>query len=666
MSDKIRIYKLAKDLDLDYKDILKEAKDLGIEAKSHASTVTPDEAEIISESLKEQEIVEDEEKETQDSSEEQEPEEETADKQEQDFDGEILNIKPGITTEELAEQISMDVDELIEKYGEKEIVITASQRVNPKDAKKVLKDLGYRVQVEEFAGSGEDIERTNYKPRAPVVTVMGHVDHGKTQLLDTIRNTKVVAGERGGITQHIGASKVKVDDKGEIVFIDTPGHEAFTAMRARGAQITDLVILVIAGDDGVMPQTVEAINHARAAGVPMIIAINKKDLPAYNAENVKTQLSQHNVLTEDWGGDIIAVEISAIENENIDELLEMVLLQAEMLELTAPVDGPARGLVIESELDKRMGPTGTVLVTEGTLRTKDAFICGSSPGKIKAMTDSSGQRVKEAPPSTPVKILGFDEFPNTGDTFEVVEDRTVARKLAEERKELLEKGKRTEKEGFTLEDFQKQVMADETKELKLVLKADVSGSLEAIKDAVRKLETDEVSLDIIHASVGGVTKKDIMLASASDAVIMGFNISASGSIKKEAEREGIQIRTYRVIYEIIEDIKKALEGLLEPEEKEVTLGRAQVKKIFNISGVGTIAGCKVISGVIKRSGSIRVLRDSRIVYEGELESLKRFQDDVSEVDEGYECGMSVENFNDIKTGDILESFEIRTRKRTLS
>ena len=662
MSDKVRIYELASRLDIDYKEILKEARELGIPAKSHASTVTLEESQIISESFKEQEIVEDK-KEAPDKEKDTVKAEK---KEEKEFTGEKVSINPGDTVQDLAGQINMDVDELIEKYNDKDIVVTANQRVNTENANKVLEGLGFRVKVDQFTGSKGDIKRQEYRSRAPVVTVMGHVDHGKTQLLDTIRNTNVVAGERGGITQHIGASKVKVKDRGEIVFIDTPGHEVFTAMRARGAQITDIVILIIAGDDGVMPQTVEAINHARAAEVPMIVAINKKDLPAYDAEKVKTQLTQHNVLTEDWGGDVIAVGISATQNDNVDELLEMVLLQSEMLELKAPVDGPARGLVIESEMDKRMGPTGTVLVTEGTLKTKDAFICGSVPGKIKAMTDSSGKRVKQAPPSTPVKILGFDEFPNTGDTFEVVEARTVARDIAEERKEQLAKGARTEKEGFTLEDFQKQLMADEAKELKLVLKADVSGSLEAIKDAVRKLKTEEVTLDIIHDSVGGVTKKDIMLSSASGAVIMGFNVSASGSIKKEAEREGIQIRTYRVIYEIIEDIKKALEGLLEPEEKEVTLGRAQVKKIFNVSGVGTVAGCKVISGVVQRSVSIRVLRDSRIVYEGDLDSLKRFKEDVSEVDEGYECGMKVESFNDIKTGDILESFKIETRKRTLS
>lgn len=578
MTNKIRIYKLAQDLDRDYKIILEEAKELGIKAKSHVSSVTEEEAGLIKESFKEQK---------------QEP-------------------KPEIKEEVQVEQIRRDII-----------------------------------------------------PRSPVVTVMGHVDHGKTQLLDTIRHTNVIARESGGITQHIGACKVDLEGKGSIVFIDTPGHEAFTAMRARGARITDIVVLVIAGDDGVMPQTIEAINHAKAADVPIIVAINKMDLPEFDAEKVRTQLSHHGILTENWGGDVIAIEISAKKNQHVDELLEMILLQAEMLELKAPIDGPVKGIVIETELDKQTGPTGTIVVTEGTLKIGDSFVCGTVSGKVKAMTDEASLRLKTASPSTPVRILGFEGLAMTGDILNVVEDKISAREIVGKRKLKIQKDEVSQSGQVTLEDLQKQLLGEENKELRIILKTDVTGSLEAIKDALIKLQIEEVALNIIHSGVGAVTRKDIMLASASNAIIISFNISTSGGIMKEAECEGVQIRNYRVIYEIIDDIKKSLEGMLEPEESEITLGQAEVKRIYIISGVGTIAGSNVINGQILRKAQVRVLRDSKIVYVGSLAALKRFKNDVAEVNQGYECGINIDNFNDVKVSDIIESFQLEKRKRTL-
>jgi len=690
MSKKVRIYELAGKLSLESKEVINEARELGIEVKSHSSTVTQEEAELIEESFKEQEKTgaevpkEKEAEKAEDKTKKPERPEKISDKQKIEKEAEIpaeekkpkhepkpvktakkVVVDPEMTVESLAELIEADTETLIEEFSEHGILLTPSRRIDTDDAVKVLNKMGYDASVSDIFGEPENITRKNFQLRPPVVTVMGHVDHGKTQLLDTIRHTNIIAKESGGITQHIGASKVTIKGKGSITFIDTPGHEAFTAMRARGAKITDLVILVVAADDGVMPQTVEAINHARAAGVPMIVAINKIDLPEADPEKVKTQLTRHGIVPEDWGGDIITVAVSAKEGTGVNDLLEMILLQSEMMELKAPVEGPAKGVVVESELDKFVGSTATVIITEGTLNTGDSFICGIAAGKVKAMTDDTGKRVKTAGPSEPVKILGFEDLCNAGDIFYVVKDRSQARDLSEKRKEALKKEVKLQPDKVTLEDLKKQLLGEENKELRIILKTDVTGSMEAIRDAIMKFETDEVALNIIHSDVGGITKKDIMLASASDAVIIGFNISAPGSVKKEAEKEGVQIRTYRIIYDILDDIKKALEGMLEPEEKEVVLGRAQIKKIFNITGTGTVAGCAVTEGIIRRSANIRVVRDSRIVYEGKLASLKRFKNDASEVASGYECGANVEGFNDIKEGDILESFEIQERKRSL-
>ncbi len=661
MSSKIRIYEIAKELGVENSEVIGEARELGIEVKSHSSTVTEEESELIKQGVAELQKGKDLKTKTQ-KKRKKAMEDSAAEKKK------TILIRENTEIEDIASQAELDKEIIVKKFKKAGFSFSSDKKLDIEEAALVLEELGYKVKIntaEKEKIKEVDEEKRKYKLRAPVVTVMGHVDHGKTQLLDTIRKTDVIKRESGGITQHIGASKVTVEGKGDIVFIDTPGHEAFTAMRARGAQVTDIVVLVVAADDGVMPQTVEAINHARSADVPVIVAINKMDLPDASAEKVRTQLSHNNIITEEYGGDVISVEISAKENKNIDEILEMIMLQAEMMELRAPVDGPAKGVVIESELDKRIGPTATVIITEGILNRGDAFICGMVAGKVKAMADSSNKRVKKAGPSTPVSILGFEDLPQTGDKLVVMEERTQARGIAQERRDEMQSAKPKQAEKITLEDLRKQLMGEEKKELNIILKTDMTGSMEAIKDSVMKLSTDEVKINVIHSGVGSVTKKDIMLASASDAVIIGFNISVPGSIKKEAEKEGIQIRKYRIIYDIIEDIKKALEGMLKPAEEEVSLGRAEVKKIFKISGVGTIAGCGVFNGVIRRNASARVIRDSRIIYEGNLAALKRFKKDVSEVASGYECGMNIENFNDIKVGDVIESYEIRERKRTL-
>ncbi|MGM0567642.1 MAG: translation initiation factor IF-2 [Elusimicrobiota bacterium] len=671
---KVRLYEISRDLNINSEEVVNEARELGLDVKSHASTVSEEEMELIKESIWEQnkadrpaekkpvpdketpagEAKEDVEEEVEES---EEPSEAATKK---------ISINENMSISELAETASLDIDEVIKAFKSENIIVTANQRVNTSHVKRVMKKLGYIVELEDIFETPQKVKRKNFKKRAPVVTVLGHVDHGKTHMLDTIRNANVIASESGGITQHIGAYKVKLPSKeDEITFIDTPGHEAFTAMRARGANITDIVILLVSGEDGVMPQTVEAINHAKAAGVPIIVAVNKMDLPGFDGVRTRTQLTQHGVITEDLGGDVVAVDISAKDGTNIQELLEMIVLQAEMLELKAPVDGPGEGVIIESELDKRIGATATLLVTEGTLNRGDCFVCGLVPGKVKMMSDDKGQKLSRALPSDPVKILGFEELPQAGDKFSVIADRKEARSIAEDRKEKAKREVQKKDEKFTLEDLKRQLSGEEKNELNVILKTDFTGSMEAIKDAFGKLDSEEVQLNILHSAVGGVNKKDIMLAEASDAIIIGFNVSAPSSVKKEAERAGVEIRTYRIIYEIIEDIKKALEGMLEPEKEEMVLGRASVKRIFKITGAGTVAGCSVSNGVIKRKEPVRLIRDSRIVYDGKIGALKRFKDDVSEVASGYECGIKIANFNDIKEGDIIECYRIEEKKRKL-
>jgi translation initiation factor IF-2 len=501
-------------------------------------------------------------------------------------------------------------------------------------------------------------------PRAPVVTVMGHVDHGKTSLLDYIRRARVAAGEAGGITQHIGAYHVETP-RGMITFLDTPGHEAFTAMRARGAKATDLVILVVAADDGVMPQTREAIHHAKAGNVPLVVAVNKIDKPGANAEKIRQEVSAEGVVPEEWGGDTMFVDVSAKTGQGIDQLLESVLLQAEVLELKAPVDTFAKGVVIESRLDKGRGPVATILVQSGTLKRGDMLLAGSAFGKVRAMLDEDGKPVQEAGPAIPVEIQGLSEVPGAGEDVMVLPDERKAREIALFRQGKFRDVQLAKKQAAKLETMFEQMGEGEVKSLPLILKADVQGSYEGLANALQKLSTDEVKVNIIHAAVGAVSESDVNLALASNAVIIGFNVRADAQARKLAESSDVDLRYYNIIYEAVDDVKAALGGLLSPEKKESVIGMAEIRQVFRISKVGTVAGCMVLDGVIKRNARVRVLRDNVVIHDGELESLKRFKDDVKEVKGGFECGLNLKNFNDIMEGDQLECYEVVEVARTL-
>ena len=498
--------------------------------------------------------------------------------------------------------------------------------------------------------------------RPPVVVVMGHVDHGKTSLLDAIRKTNVIEGEAGGITQHIGAYKVNINNR-EITFLDTPGHEAFTSMRARGAQITDIAILVVAANDGVMPQTIEAINHAKAAEIPIIVAVNKMDLPGANLEKVKEGLTEQGLVPEEWGGDTIYVPISAKKGEGIDTLLEMVLLQADMLELKANPTKQAKGTVIEAKLDKSRGPVVSMLVQRGTLDVGDTIVVGSSIGRIRTMTNDKGKKVKSAGPSTPVEITGLTTVPNAGDTFYEVKDEKTAKHLIERRKiQEREKGLNATS-MVTLDDLYSQIEQGKLKQLNLIVKADVQGSVEAVKQSLEKLSNNEVRVKVIHSNVGAITETDVTLAKVSNAIIIGFNVRPDPIAKMEAEKDGVEIKLYSVIYNAIEDVESAMKGMLDPEYKEVIIGNAEVRQVFKVSNVGTIAGCYVTDGKIARNSIVRVIRDNVVLHEGKLVSLKRFKDDVKEVAYGYECGVQIENYNDIVEGDVIEAHVMEEIKR---
>ncbi|HAA80699.1 MAG TPA: translation initiation factor IF-2, partial [Thermoanaerobacter sp.] len=553
--------------------------------------------------------------------------------------------------------------EIIKKLIAKGIMVTVNQQIDFENAAKIAEEYGFLVDKEEVKDELEMLleetpdDEKDLQPRPPIVTVMGHVDHGKTSLLDAIRNTNVTMKEMGGITQHIGASVVEINDK-KIVFLDTPGHEAFTAMRARGASITDIVVLVVAADDGVMPQTVEAINHVKAANVPMIVAINKIDLPTANPDRVKTELSELGLVPEEWGGNTICVPVSAKKNIGIDNLLEMILLVAEMEDLKANPNKPARGTIIEAKLEKGKGPVATVIVQNGTLQIGDAILAGTVYGKVRAMFDDKGRRIKKAGPSMPVEVLGFSEVPEAGDKLIVVEDEKKARELAERRKELQKEMELKRKQKVSLEDLFSQIQEGSVKELNIIIKADVQGSVEALKKSIEDLSNEEVRIKVIHGAVGAITETDVMLASASNAIIIGFNVRPETNAKNLAEKEKVDIKLYRIIYEAIEDIKAAMKGLLEPKYKEVELGRAEVRAVFRVPGVGNVAGCYVLSGKILRNSDIRVVRDGIVVYEGKIASLKRFKDDVREVQQGFECGIGIDRFNDIKEGDIIEAYQM--------
>ncbi|ASK31559.1 translation initiation factor IF-2 [Chryseobacterium sp. T16E-39] len=590
--------------------------------------------------------------------------------QEIDAQDRTLKVTEFITVGELASLMNVSPTEVISACFSLGVMVTMNQRLEADTLLLVADEFGYKIEFSdadlEETESEEDMDtEEDLSPRAPIVTVMGHVDHGKTSLLDYIRKTNVIAGESGGITQHIGAYNVKLENGQRITFLDTPGHEAFTAMRARGAQITDIAIIVIAADDDVMPQTREAISHAQAAGVPMIIALNKVDRPSANPDNIRQQLSGMNILVEEWGGNVQAQEISAKFGNNMDVLLEKVLLQAEMLDLKANPDRNAQGVVIEASLDKGRGYVATMLVQTGTLRVGDYVLAGKNHGKVKAMLDERGRNLKEAGPSIPVTILGLDGAPTAGDKFKVYADESEAKTIANKREQLQRELSIRTKKHTTLEELGRRIALGEFKELNIILKGDVDGSVEALSDQLQRLSTEEISVNILHKGVGQITESDVNLATASDAIIIGFNVRAGGNAKELADKEEIEIRTYSVIYAAIDEVKEAMEGMLSPEIKEQVIGNVEIREVFKISKVGTIAGCMVLSGKVTRSAKVRVLRDGIVKFDGELESLKRFKDDVREVTKGYECGLNLKGYNDIEIGDILEVYEEVAVKKKL-
>lgn len=570
-------------------------------------------------------------------------------------------IPDNIVVSELATRLKVTATEVIKKLMGLGVMATINQEVDFDTAALVAEELGAKVEkevivtIEERLIDNSDDDEDNCEERSPVVVVMGHVDHGKTSLLDRIRNSNVTESEAGGITQHIGAYRVKVNDK-EITFLDTPGHEAFTSMRARGASVTDIAILVVAADDGIMPQTVEAINHAKAANVSIIVAINKMDKMGANPDKVKQELTEHGLVIEEWGGDTICVPVSAKTGEGIDDLLENVLLVAEMKELKANPHRLAKGAVIEARLDKGRGPIATILVQNGTLHQGDVIIAGTAVGRIRVMTDDKGRVVKEAGPSVPVEITGLAEVPSAGDTFNAVEDEKLARELVEQRKHEAKQEQFSAYQKITLDNLFSQIAEGEIKELPIIVKADVQGSVEAVKQSLEKLSNEEVRVKVIHGGVGAVSESDVMLANASNAIIVGFNVRPDPVASENAARDGVDIRLYRIIYDAIEEISTAMKGMLAPKFREVQQGRIEVRQVYKISNVGTVAGCYVLEGKVTRTSEIRVVRDGIVIAEDKMSSLKRFKDDAKEVVKGFECGITLEHFSDIKEGDIFEAF----------
>jgi translation initiation factor IF-2 len=582
----------------------------------------------------------------------------------------VIRISEVVTVADLARSMGVKASDVMKKLLDMGMMASINQALDHDTATLVAAEFEYQVEnvaidVEQMLEANEASGAGEHRvARAPVVTMMGHVDHGKTSLLDAIRATEVAAGEAGGITQHIGAYTVDVNGR-QVTFLDTPGHEAFTAMRARGAKVTDIVVLVVAADDGVMPQTIEAINHARAAEVPIIVAVNKVDKSDADPERVKQELGNHGLAPEEWGGDTIVVPVSAKSKAGIPQLLEMLLLQADILDLKTNADRMAKGTIIEARLDRGRGPVATVLVQEGTLKPSDVFVCGTQHGRVRAMVDDKGRRIEAAGPSTPVEILGLGGVPEAGDTFVVVQDDQKARQVAEHRRGKQRESEMAKTSKVSLDELYQQIQTGAVKELKVVLKADVQGSVEATSDALRRLSTDDVRLNVLHGSVGGITESDVLLASASNAVIIGFNVRPEPKAAALAEREGVDIRPYTIIYEALNDVRDALEGMLEPTLHEKTLGRAEVRQVFAVSGIGQVAGCAVVDGKIVRGAKARLLRDHVVVHDGRISTLKRFKDDAREVVAGYECGMSLEGYQDVKTGDVIEAYEVEQVARRL-
>ncbi|MBI5683147.1 MAG: translation initiation factor IF-2 [Deltaproteobacteria bacterium] len=581
----------------------------------------------------------------------------------------VIKIADAISIGDLSQKLGIKAVDIIKKLIDMGTMVTINQFIDVDTAAIVASEFG--GEVENITLQEDDLLRDvsshvsgELKTRPPVVTVMGHVDHGKTSLLDAVRKTNVAAGEAGGITQHIGAYHVHLD-KGDVTFLDTPGHEAFTSMRARGTKATDIVILVVAADDGVMPQTIEAVNHAKAANVPIIVAINKIDLPAANPQRVKQALTEYGLVPEDWGGTTIFCEVSAKKNTGIKELLELILLQADVLELKSDPKKSARGIVVEAKLDKGRGPVATVLIQEGTLKGGDAFIMGTHWGRIRAMINDWGKRVDNAGASMPVEVLGASSVPDAGDLFVVVRDEATAKQIAGIRQSKARESELKKTSRISLDELYDKIKIGEIKELGLIIKGDVHGSVEAVAESLKKLPSDAVKIKIMHSAVGGINEGDVMLASASNAIIIGFNIRPEPKVLALAEKEGVDIRLYSIIYDVTDDIKKAMEGMLAPTLKEKILGRAAIRDVFHITRVGNIAGCYVTDGKILRGANVRLIRDNVVIYNGKLSSLKRFKDDVKEVVSGYECGMGIENYNDIKAGDIIEAYVMEEVARKL-
>lgn len=689
---KIRVHELAKELNISSKELITLLmEEFNVEVKNHMSTIEDEDAELIKElvlgnsAAKSEASVEGKEE---SKSIVDEYEDKLADelnkgkkkkkktKKEESLKDEgnenmeetqIIQIGESITVKELAEKLNKPSNDVIRTLIFQGVMAAINAEIDFETAEKVCAEYEVLVEKQEENDELEVLEieeddEENLKKRPPIVTVMGHVDHGKTSLLDCIRKAKVTDSEAGGITQHIGAYTIKLNGE-EITFLDTPGHEAFTAMRARGAQITDIVILVVAADDGIMPQTKEAIDHCKAAGVPIIVAINKIDKPGANPDRVKQELADQGLLVESWGGDVISEEVSAKQNLNIDKLLEMVLLSAEMLELKANANRRAVGTVIEAKLDKGRGSVASLLVQNGTLHVGDSILVGSTYGRVRAMFDDTGKKIKSAGPSIPVEVLGLSEVPEAGDRFNQVKDEKTARNMAETRKEKLKAETLLASHKVSLEDLYNQIKEGKVKELSIIVKADVQGSVQAIKGSLEKLSTDDVKVRVIHGGVGAITETDVTLANASNAIVIGFNVRPDNNAVAQADKEGVDIKTYRIIYDAIEDVKSAMIGMLEPEYKEVVLGSAEVRETYKISNVGTIAGCYVLNGKLQRNAETRVIRDGIVIFESTLSSLKRFKDDAKEVNAGYECGLTVDKFNNIKEGDIVECFMMEAIKR---
>ncbi|PHB29549.1 translation initiation factor IF-2 [Bacillus pseudomycoides] len=686
---KIRVYEYAKKHNVSSKDIITKLKEMNIEVSNHMTMLDDEvvnnldnqyntEAEkpsVADEFEVEEKVV----RSKKNSNKKKKKGKGNEDKRQENFAGrqptqtvetpDKVTFTGSLTVSELAKKLGKEPSELIKKLFMLGIMATINQDLDKDTIELIASDYGIEVEEEVIVSEtefetfmDEQDDEENLKERPAVVTIMGHVDHGKTTLLDSIRNSKVTAGEAGGITQHIGAYQVEVNDK-KITFLDTPGHAAFTTMRARGAQVTDITILVVAADDGVMPQTVEAINHAKAAGVPIIVAVNKMDKPSANPDRVMQELTEYELVPEAWGGDTIFVPISAIQGEGIDNLLEMILLVSEVEEYKANPNRYAAGTVIEAQLDKGKGTIATLLVQNGTLRVGDPIVVGTSFGRVRAMVNDIGRRVKVAGPSTPVEITGLNEVPQAGDRFMAFADEKKARQIGESRAQQALLAQRGEKSKLSLEDLFQQIQEGEMKEINLIVKADVQGSVEAMAASLRKIDVEGVKIKIIHTGVGAITESDIILASASNAIVIGFNVRPDVNAKRTAELENVDIRLHRIIYKVIEEIEAAMQGMLDPEFEEKVIGQAEVRQTFKVTKVGTIAGCYVTDGKITRDSGVRIIRDGVVIFEGQLDTLKRFKDDVKEVAQNYECGITIERYNDLKEGDIIEAYIMEEVKR---